>query len=229
MNVTKTSQESIQRFFSGAYLWMSIGLITTAATAAIFAQFPGAMDVLFSSRLVYFGLIFTQLSLAVGLSSYIFSMSYGAAICVFMTYAALTGATLSCIFWIYSLESIMRIFCLTGGMFGGMATYGMLTKRDISHWGSTLLMGLGGLCLVQLAGLFFPITGEFDRFLSCAGVVIFTLLAAYDTYKLRIMAEAIGDDEAIIDQAALLGAFVLYLDFMNLFLYLLRLLGKRRD
>jgi hypothetical protein len=176
-----------------------------------------------------FGLIIAQFGLVIGLSAAINKLSGTTATLMFAAYSALTGVTLSSIFFVYSMASIFQAFVVAGGMFGAMSIYGMVTKRDLTGLGSFMFMGLIGIVLASLVNMFFK-SAAVSFGVSILGVIIFTGLTAYDTQKLKYMGEAMPlDDATAVRRGTILGALTLYLDFLNLFLMMLRLFGSSRD
>lgn len=225
---TASRAETIGAFMRGVYGWMSLGLFVTAAVAWFTAASPLGLTIL-QNPVLMFGLVIAQLGLVVGLSAAIHKLSAPAASFMFAAYSALTGLTLSSIFFIYSSASIFQAFVVTGGMFGAMSVYGMVTKRDLTGMGSFLFMGLIGVVIASLVNMFMR-SSAMDFVISVIGVIVFTGLTAYDTQKLKYMGEVMPmGDAAAVRRGTILGALNLYLDFLNLFLMLLRLFGNSRD
>ncbi|MBU1229424.1 MAG: Bax inhibitor-1/YccA family protein [Proteobacteria bacterium] len=220
--------ETINAFMRGIYGWMSLGLMLTAAAAWYTAASPLGQTLLQSPGLLI-GLVVVQFGLVIALSAAINRLSGGAATLMFLAYSALTGLTLSSIFFVYSMTSIFQAFVVTAGTFGAMSIYGMVTKRDLTSMGSFLFMGLIGIVLASLVNMFLK-SSAMGFVISVIGVLVFTGLTAYDTQKLKYMGEAmpLGDGTAI-RRGTILGALTLYLDFINLFLMMLRLFGSSRD
>ncbi len=192
--------------------------------------YPALLVHLLSSTFSLYGLMAAQLGLVIYLSAAISTMSYRAAVTSFVAYSILTGMLLSPIFLIYAMSSICMTFVTAACMFGGMAIYGYYTETDLSQFGSILLMGLWGLIIASLVNWFFA-SSSFDLFLSFCGVLLFTALTAYDVQKIKNLARVIEyqeNSQEMSNKIALLGALQLYLDFINLFLYLLKLMGKKR-
>ncbi|MDR3641072.1 MAG: Bax inhibitor-1/YccA family protein [Humidesulfovibrio sp.] len=220
--------DTVNAFMRGVYGWMSLGLLITAAVAWFTAASPLGVTLLKSPGLMMV-LVVAQFGLVIGLSAAINKLSASTASLMFATYSALTGLTLSSIFFVYSAASIFQAFVVTGGMFGAMSIYGMVTKRDLTGMGSFMFMGLIGIVLASVVNMFVRSSGM-SFIISVIGVLVFTGLTAYDTQKLKYMGEAVplGDGTAI-RRGTILGALTLYLDFLNLFLMLLRLFGSSRD
>jgi len=174
------------------------------------------------------GLILVELALVMGLSWGLSRMSAAVATGGFILYSALSGVTLAAIFLVYTTESIASTFLVTASVFGAMSLYGYTTQRDLTSWGSFLFMALIGLIIASLVNIFLQSTAIY-WVTTYAGVLIFVGLTAYDTQKLKRLSSTINErDTETFQKMVILGALTLYLDFINLFLYLLRLLGKRR-
>ncbi|GAB6127340.1 Bax inhibitor-1/YccA family protein [Humidesulfovibrio idahonensis] len=225
---TISRAETISAFMRGVYGWMSLGLFITAAVAWFTAASPLGVTLLQSPGMVLM-LVVVQFGLVIGLSAAIHKLSGSVASLMFAAYSALTGLTLSSIFFVYSSASIFQAFVVTGGMFGAMSIYGMVTKRDLTGMGSFMFMGLIGIVIASVVNMFVH-SSAMGFIISVIGVLVFTGLTAYDTQKLKYMGESmpLGDATAI-RRGTILGALTLYLDFLNLFLMLLRLFGSSRD
>jgi FtsH-binding integral membrane protein len=208
---------------TGVYRWMTLGLVATALVAYSVATSEAALRLVIGNRFVFFGLIIAEFGLVIALSAAAHRLSAGVAGSLFLLYSALNGATLSVILLVYTGTSVAAAFVTTAGTFGAMSIYATVTRRDLSSWGSFLFMGLIGVVLASLVNLFVQ-SGLMSFVISCASVVVFTGLTAYDTQKLRALARAGGGSAGM----AVNGALALYLDFVNLFLALLRLFGRRR-
>jgi len=220
--------EAVNAFLRGVYGWMSLGLLLTAGTAWFVAASPLGLTLLKNPMLVMV-MVFAQLGLVIALSAAINRLSGTVATLMFLGYSALTGVTLSSIFFVYSMASIAQAFIVAAGMFGSMSIYGMVTKRDLTGLGSFMFMGLIGILLASVVNMFFQ-SAAVSFGVSILGVIIFTGLTAYDTQKLKYMGEAMPqNDGTAVRRGTILGALTLYLDFLNLFLMLLRLFGSSRD
>jgi hypothetical protein len=210
------------------YLWMALGLLVTTGAAFATAFTPlGAM--VFSNIYVIFGLFIGELILVAVLSAGIQKLHPSVAGAMFFVYAAVNGITLSSIFLVYDLGSIGVAFFIAACMFGAMSLIGYSTKKDLSQWRGFILMGLIGLIVMSIANIFLGGAG-LDWFISIIGVLLFLGLTIYDTKKIKqmtVMSLQAGD-ETVAGKMGILGALRLYLDFVNLFLYLLRLFGRRR-
>ena len=229
LTARETKVEVLNAFMRGVYQWMALGLGLTAAAAFLTAQSPAMQQIIFGNQLVFFGLIIGELLLVVGISAGIRRMSASTASGLFLLYSALNGLTLSFVLLLYTGESVAMTFVICAGMFGAMSVYGMTTKKDLTSWGSFLFMGLIGIILASVVNIFLQ-SSAMQFVISILGVVIFTGLTAYDTQKLKVMGEtAPANDATAIRRGVILGALTLYLDFINLFLMLLRLFGSRRS
>lgn len=229
MTTTRARAEVLGVFMRGVYKWMSVGLAVTAAAAFLVAGSPAAQQVIIGNQIVFFGLIIGQLGLVVGLSAAINRLSAATASGLFLLYSGLNGLTLSVVLLAYTGESVFMTFVICAGMFGAMSIYGMTTKKDLTGMGSFLFMGLIGIILASVVNIFMQ-SSAMHFVISVLGVIIFTGLTAYDTQKLRAMGETMpADDATAVQRGTILGALTLYLDFINLFLMLLRLFGTRRD
>ena len=227
-NNTADSQTTalVQSFFMQVYGWMTFGLLTTGILALYTAHSQFLLNLIFGNKLVFYGLLFANLGIVFALSSSIQTLSATTASFLFFTYSALNGLTMASIFLLYTHSSIATVFFITAGTFGAMTLYGYITKADLSKWGSLFSMALIGLIIASLVNLFVQ-SPSLMWVLTYVGVLIFVGLTAYDTQRLKEMARHL-DDEGTAGKFAVLGALTLYLDFINLFLYLLRIFGKRR-
>jgi len=218
---------AVSVYMNQVYMWMTIGLGLTAFVAWQTASSPAILQFIFSNTFIVIGLVVAQLGIVIALSAAVHRFSAGTATAMFLFYAALTGVTLSSIFVIYTMGSIANAFLVAAGTFGAMSVYGTVTKRDLTGMGSFLFMGLIGMIIAMVVNIFLQ-SAMMDFVISGIGVLIFTGLTAYDTQKLRQfgMNAPLGDATAL-RRGAILGALTLYLDFINLFLMLLRLFGNR--
>lgn len=225
----QVSVQATNTFLRGVYNWMTLGLGITALVAYSVASSPTLAQAIFTNPILFGGLILGQLGLVFGLSGAVHRMSAGMATGLFLLYSALNGATLSVILLVYTAASIFKAFVVCTGMFAAMSVYGATTKKDLTSWGSFLFMGLIGIIIASLVNIFMA-SPMVDFVISGLGVIIFTGLTAYDTQKLKVMGESapMGDTLAI-RRGTILGALTLYLDFINLFLFLLRFFGASRD
>lgn len=207
---------------------MTVGLLLTAFIAWYAANSSAFMELLYTNRIFFFGLVIAQLAVVFVLSGLVNRLSAGVMTTLFMLYSVLTGLTLSSIFIIYTASSIASTFVVTGGMFGVMSLWGYTTKRDLSGWGNMLFMALIGIILASLVNFWLK-SEALMWAVTYIGVVVFVGLTAYDTQKLKNIGEQIDvRDSSNLRKYSILGALTLYLDFINLFLMLLRILGNRR-
>ena len=210
------------------YLWMTLALVITGFTAYYVATSPTLLSVIYSSRIVLWGLIIAELGLVIALSAAINRLSLTTATLLFVLYSVVNGATLSTIFLFYSLSSIASVFFITAATFAVMALYGYFTKKDLTSWGRILFMALIGIIIASVVNVFIGSSGM-SLIISYVGVLIFVGLTAYDSQKIKEMLLTATDEGEGMQKLALLGALTLYLDFINLFLHLLRILGSSRD
>jgi uncharacterized protein len=211
---------------SQAYLWMAVGLVITGAVAAFTASSPSMVSLVYSNVLVFWGLLVVEIILVIVLAAAVTRLPVGVALTLFVVYAALNGVTLSGIFLAYTKASLASTFFITAGTFAIMAFYGYTTKRDLTRLGNLLFMALIGLILGSLVNLLFR-NDIIYWITTYLGVLIFVGLIAYDTQKLKRLGSSAGGDSA--SRLAILGALSLYLDFINLFLFLLRIFGRQND
>jgi len=215
-------------FMYKVYGWMSFALALTAGIAFYISKNPALYAPFEKNYLLLIGLFIFQLILVIVISAAIMRISFPVALGAFLIYAASVGITLSFIFKIYTEASIYTTFLVTAGMFGITCLYGYFTKADLTSVGSFAFMGLIGLILGGIVNIFLKSSG-FDFFLSVVGVLVFTLLTAYDAQKIKQIANRFMASEETRKKIAILGALTLYLDFINLFLYLLRFFGQKRE
>jgi uncharacterized protein len=216
-----------QRFIVKVYGWMSLALIVTGLVAIWTVSSQMVINFIFSSRFVFMGLLIGEFVLVVYLAGWIMKMSSQTATLVFILYSVLNGLTLSVIFLVYTADSIASTFFITAGTFAIMSIYGYFTKTDLTRLGNILLMGLVGLIMASLINLLFQ-NETLYWITTYAGIFIFTGLIAYDTQKIKNL-NVIGNEGTDEDRKeAIIGALTLYLDFINLFLKLLRLFGKKK-
>ena len=216
------------RFFAQVYGWMAAGLGLTGGIAMFASTSPALTNFVFGTRFVFFGLIILELVIVGFLSARIFAWSLGKVQAAFVGYAMLNGVTLSCVFLAYTSSSIASTFFVTAGTFGVMSLFGYFTKADLSGWGKLLSMALIGLVIAMVVNIFLR-NSVLETVTSFIGVLLFTALTAYDTQKLKQLALlGVTEGEETSDKASILGALTLYLDFVNLFLFLLRIFGRRR-
>ncbi len=218
--------ERVAGFLRAMYGWMCVGLGLTALVAFQVANTPAIMSRLMSSQILYVGLILAELGLVFYLSARVTRLAAETATALFVLYAALNGLTLSVVVLAYTGQSIADTFVVTAGMFGAMALFGSATKRSLAGVGQFMYMGLVGLVLASLVGLFWH-NDALQFLISSVGVLVFTGLAAWDAQRLKQMALAMPEGQT--GSLAIVGALSLYLDFINLFLSLLRFVGNRQE
>src|SRR5215831_1489222 len=217
--------ERVTTFLRAVYGWMCAGLAITAGTAWFVAGSPTLVNVIFANRAVFWILALAQLGLVVVLSARVDKLSGSAASGLFIAYSALTGVTMSFVLLAYTGESVATTFLVTAAMFGSLALYGTFTRRSLAGMGQFMFMGLIGLLIAMFIGFFWHNDG-LQFMISLVGVIVFTGLTAWDAQRLKQMALAMPG--GVATQYAVVGALALYLDFINLFLFLLRFLGGRR-
>jgi uncharacterized protein len=221
-----TVADQASAFLSAVYGWMCAGLAITAATAWFVAGSPTIVGVIAANRALFWGLAIAQLGIVFVLSARVQQLAASTASILFIVYSALTGVTMAFVLLAFTGESVATTFLVTAGMFGGLATYGTLTKRDLGGFGQFLFMGLLGVVLASIVGLFWH-SDAFQFVLSFVGVIVFSGLAVYDAQRLKVM--ALQTPSGQTSSYAIVGALALYLDFTNLFLFLLRFTGNRRE
>lgn len=208
--------------------WMSVALSISALTAYWVASTPIVIKMVIGNPVIMIVLFLAQLGLVISLSGFISRINYGTALVLFGIYSVLMGLTLSTVFLIYTSSSIFTTFFVAAGMFASMAFYGYFTRADLTSIGSFGFMALIGLIIGSFVNFFFK-SELFSYILSFVGVVIFTLLTAYDVQKMKHIFYSLNTDRQSINKIAITCALTLYLDFINLFLYLLNVMGRRRD
>ena len=208
------------------YIWMAMALAITGVTAFGVASSPNLLALIFSSKLLFFGLIIAELALVILLTARLQKLSLTTATLFFVLFAVINGVTLSSIFVIYTMASIAQTFFICSATFGVMAVYGYTTKRDLSSMGKLLFMALIGLIIATVVNIFMRSSG-LDMVISYIGVLVFVGLTAWDTQKIKLMLANAEDMGEGAQKIALIGALSLYLDFINLFIYLLRIFGRR--
>jgi FtsH-binding integral membrane protein len=210
------------------YTWMTLALIITGVTAYGVASSPSILSLLNGNPIVFWGLIIAEFALVFMITGMLNRISLTTATLMFVAYSVVNGAVLSSIFLIYTMNSIGQVFFITAATFGVMAFIGYTTKTDLTSMGKILFMALIGIIIATVVNIFVGSTG-LQTVVSYLGVLIFVGLTAYDSQKIkRMLYDYEGNDEGG-QKLALVGALTLYLDFINLFIYLLRILGSRRD
>lgn len=218
--------ETLSNYTAKTFLWMFAGLLVTFGVS-LAAYVSNLGFYLLRSSFTFFGLGILEIALVMLLVSRLHSMSVGAARGLFFVYAAVNGIVFSSYLWLYDMGAVLMAFGAAALYFGVMAAYGYLTKRDLSSWRTPLMVGLIVLLVVSVIGMFF-LSGSSILF-SILGIVIFSCYTAYDTQKIKAMYFAYAGNEAMAKKASIFAALQLYLDFINLFLYLLRIFGRSRD
>ena len=228
ITVGQARQDAASIFLAKVFNWMAVGLGLTGVVA-YFAASSGVTAAIVASPM-FMILIFAELGLVFFLSARISKIEAGTAASLFLGYSFLNGLTLSSIFLAYTSSSIAATFFITAGMFGAMALYGLVTKKDLSGFGSFLFMGLIGILIASVVNIFLKSSGLYWM-ISLIGVFVFTGLTAYDVQKIKKMGEdgILSQGESAIKKGAIMGALTLYLDFINLFLMLLRFFGGSRN
>jgi FtsH-binding integral membrane protein len=224
-----TQSLAVGQYMSKVYLWMTVGILLTGSVAMVFASDLELVYAVASNKILYWGLFIAQLGLVMWLSAGINKMNSMMATCLFLVYASLTGVTLSVISLVYTQESIASAFFTTAAGFAGLSAYGFFTKRDLGPVGNFCQMGLWGLVGFSILSIFFPsmMGTTASKVYSLVGIVVFAGLTAYDTQAIKAMALQARSAEDH-HKGAILGALKLYLDFINLFLFILRMSGSRR-
>ena len=209
------------------YVRMFIGLLVSAFCALGVASSPSMLSLIFGNQIVFWGLIIAMFAMAILIPVRMMKMSSGTVLVLFLVYSALMGTFLSSIFLAYKMSAIVATFFITAGTFGVMSVYGYFTKTDLTKMGSFLMMALFGLIIAMLVNIFLK-SGTMSYVISIIGVLVFTGLTAWDTQQVKQLAAA-NLDPALADKLATMGAMNLYLDFINLFLFILRIFGGNRD
>ncbi len=232
MEQSKNQSLSISKsaiFMQQVYSWMFLGLLFTAFVSYVISSSQALMSIFVTNTISMIVLVVAMLGLAFYIPSRIATFSATKASALFMLFAGINGAMLAPILLIYTQSSIFVTFLITSAMFGSLALYGMVTKRDLTAMGQFMMMGLIGIILASIANIFFQSSGM-QFVINVLGVIIFAGLTAYDNQKIKQMGESAPIDDALaIRRGAILGALTLYLDFINLFLMLLRFFGQTRD
>ena len=218
--------QSVAKVMRSVYLRMFLGLLATAFTAMFVASQESLMLAIFGNKIFFWGLIIAEFACVIGISGAINKISTAMAVLLFFVYAIINGVTLASIFRVFEISTIAQTFFITAGVFGAMSAYGYLTRADLSKFGAFLFMALIGLIITSVVNIFFMEESKtLDWVISRVGVGIFIGLTAWDTQKIKMM--VMQSNGYNVGKIATLGALSLYLDFINLFLYLLRIFGSR--
>lgn len=223
------SEKAFAKLMRNVYLWMTLALVVTGMAGYYVADSPALLQAVLGNKIMLIGLIFVELAIVVGLNAMIHKLSFTMAALLFVAYSLLNGVLLSGIFLVYTMESITSVFFITAGTFGAMAVVGSFIKTDLSAMGRILAMALIGMIIATIVNIFVK-NDALTMILNYVGVLIFVGLTAWDAQKIKNMLQQHATDvnESTM-KIALLGSLSLYLDFINLFLYLLRIFGGRRD
>lgn len=216
-----------QRFVAKVFWWMFLGLLMTGVVSAYVLSKPEFLSRILNTQGLLMGLVIAEFGLVIGLSAAISRLSSLAAMAMFFLYAALNGLTLSVIFAIYTAASLKLAFFISAGTFGAMCFYGYVTKKDLTKWGNICFMGLFGIIIASVVNYFFY-SPLIDTIASYVGVLVFVGLTAYDSQKIKEMGPLFKAESEGEKKSAIIGALRLYLDFINLFLMILRIFGRRR-
>lgn len=226
-DVRQLNQSVVATLMRSVYYWMAAALAITGLTAWVVANNPAMVAAIFSSELIYWGLFIAEFVLVIALSAAIHKMSFMMATFMFIIYSVLNGVVLSSIFIVFTASSVTSTFFICAAMFISLAIFGTVTRKDLSGIGRFLFMALIGLIIASLVNIFMASTGLY-WIITFAGVLIFAGLTAWDAQKIQAMLAMCDDVDESTQKVALLGALSLYLDFINMFLYLLRIFGNRK-
>lgn len=218
--------DRVSAYLTAVYGWMCTGLAITASTAWLIDRSPALVTAIAANRPVFWGLMIAQLGIVFVLSARVQRLAASTASLLFVLYSALTGVTFSFVLLAFTGESVATTFLVTAGMFGGLAAFGAATRRSVAGLGQFLFMGLIGVVLASVVGMFWHSDG-LQFVVSFIGVIVFTGLTAYDAQRLKAM--ALTTPEGQIGSYAIVGALALYLDFINLFLSILQIMGRRKE
>jgi uncharacterized protein len=224
-----TESLALSQYMSKVYLWMCLGILLTGFVAYVVSNDANVLQMIVGNKIVFYGLIIAEFGLVIGLSAAINRMNSLTATALFLLYSALNGATLSIFALVYTQASIQSAFFTTAFSFAGLSAFGLVTKKDLGPIGNFCTMGLFGLVGFSILSIFFPsmMGGMYGQIYGLVGIIVFAGLTAYDTQAIKRMAPLTmnGEDQK---KGAILGALKLYLDFINLFLFILRMSGDRR-
>lgn len=219
---------SINQFMYRVYAWMSAAMVTSGLIAYVVGTNPTLVGKLIQNPLILLIIVIAQFALVIVLSSQALKLDYAATVVLFLGYAMLTGLTLSVLFLIYTNASLYQTFFITAGAFALTSLYGYYTQTDLTKLGNFMVMGLFGLIIAMVVNIFWHNT-TFDLVISVVGVLLFTVLTAFDVQRIKAIGQQVLADRHTLQKVAIQGALVLYLDFLNLFLFLLRFTGRQRQ
>lgn len=219
-------EQSFPALMKNVYVWMALALVITGMTSWLVASSPAIISTLLTNRILFFGMIIAEFGLVVWLTAGIRKMSLTTATLLFILYSVVNGVTMASIFIVYTMESIATTFFITAGTFGAMSFVGYKTSKDLSGMGRYLFMALIGLIIATIVNIFVG-SSMMVMIISYVGVLVFVGLTAYDTQKIKEMFLFADEYDPDVQKYAVLGSLTLYLDFINLFLYLLRIFGRR--
>ena len=222
-----TDEKVVFNFFNAVYAWMAVGLAVTATVAFLCSRSPAILGFIYANKFVAIASVLTAVAIAWGVRSAAHRMSPAAATGLFLLYAAVVGLLISYIFLVYPIQTIGGAFVMTAGVFGGMSLYGWFTKRDLTSMGSILIMCFWGLFLASIVNVFLA-SNAVSWVITYAVLAVFIGLTAYDTQKLRQLAYSLQGNPSMAARYAIVGSLELYVDFINIFLSILRILGSRR-
>jgi FtsH-binding integral membrane protein len=222
------SSATSRSFVANVFSYMTLALVITGVASYWFAASGNMMALLQGSTILLWGIMLAPIGMVLIMSFAFNRLSFGALMGLFLAYSLVNGISLSVIFLVYSSAAISKVFFITAGLFATMAVVGYTTKTDLTNLGSILMMAVLGIVIASLVNFFLQ-SETFDYIISCIGVLVFTGLVAYDTQKVKRIGAGVEYGTATAGKLALMGALSLYLDFINLFLFLLRVFGGRRD
>jgi FtsH-binding integral membrane protein len=215
-------------FVANVFSYMTLALVISGVAAYWFAASGMMLELIQTSSVLMWVIMLAPLAAVLVMNFAFNRLSYTALIAIFLVYSFITGLSLSVIFLVYATATIAKVFLITAGLFGTMAVIGYTTKTDLTKMGSILMMAVIGIVIASVVNMFMK-SESFDYIISCIGVLVFTGLIAYDTQKIKRIGAGVEYGTAVAGKLAVMGALSLYLDFINLFLFLLRIFGGRRD
>lgn len=222
-----TTDKAVFNFFNQVYAWMAVGLALTAGVAYFFSQKPELLKLIYGSKFGYVAIILGMTMLAFGVRGAALKISAVAGTALFLVYAALMGALISGIFIVYPWKTLVSAFFLTGGVFAAMSIYGFVTKKDLTSIGSFVIMGVIGLFIASLVNIFLQ-NDLLGWFITYGILAAFIILTAYDTQKLKAIAHETEGNPGLAARYAIIGSLNLYVDFINMFMAILRIMGSRK-